>query len=211
MIPTTINDMKALAATEPEMAWRMMFNLGSRAMLRVKARLFDRDDIIGDVVARAMSMISAGTDGARDIEKWIQNLARVEVRRRHRNKWRELQLENSAEFARRSSDHNSVLDRFDFDLNCHLEKLPLAMSMLPEPSRSILRLWLHTQSSRKAIASYLQSWRGVGIDMARVLTRTALRQLAATIVGTDPRQTWPKLFDPRKNPWLVTPPQLPVQ
>lgn len=82
------------------------------------------------------------------------------------------------------------------------------LQSLPPPYLHIARLQYLAGWTRDQVANWLSSWRPVGKNTCRRLilrTHAMLRRL-----GDDPRRPahflWPARFDPRRNPWICTPP-----
>ncbi len=76
---------------------------------------------------------------------------------------------------------------------------------LPSPYAQIARLQYLKGHTRREIAVWLMSWRPVKAETCRGLilaTHAMLRSLS----GIGPEALWPRRYDSRKNPWLLTPP-----
>jgi len=77
---------------------------------------------------------------------------------------------------------------------------------LPAPYRQSGQLQHIARWSRREIVAWLQSWRPVTEETCRRILRLTHAMLRSAGEGTDLRLRWPGRFDPRKNPWVATPP-----
>ncbi len=80
------------------------------------------------------------------------------------------------------------------------------LARLPRPYRQIAWLQYLRGNTRAEIGELLQNWLPRSGETYRRLMRHTHQMLRALGQDLDPRERWPDRYDPRKNPWLVTPP-----
>lgn len=83
---------------------------------------------------------------------------------------------------------------------------PALLERLPPPCRQIATLQNLRGWSRRQVSTWLVSWRPVGEEEVRRLFVRTHRMLRALGSGEDLSEVWKSGGNPKKNPWLTTPP-----
>jgi len=90
------------------------------------------------------------------------------------------------------------------------ERAPALLGRLPPPYRQVATLQGVLGWSRSAITDWLCAWRPIARQICPGILRRTHEMLPFLVGPVSPRERWPRRTDPKKNPWIVTPPRFRV-
>jgi DNA-directed RNA polymerase specialized sigma24 family protein len=187
--------------------WPAIYSAAARTAARWAVDRDERSDIVQEAVVR---LYVDSLDSDRPMHAlataWVCGIVDNVARERLRGRKRESNA-LAGRIVEGRGKHVGSADTQGREIAELREWIRAAITRLPLPHARIAELRLCGAPNR-GIASFLQTWRGVGIAETRRLLKETHELLRLALDGEEPCRRFPKKFSSR-NPWNAIPPPPP--